>query len=164
LANQLVGVFSIFLDIDKVLNNKAYKGYLQIAGHSVFRPNHGPILPVEIKSEEGVKAVFRQLAKEKSVFIVTNHKRFGVNEAGKPHVLHITFEKERVRPKLEPTGLEEKGKITTVGGYDVVAYVFEGMDVMFWASPGRQVCVGGLQRRGPHVDVCGSHGAELRRA
>lgn len=66
LANQLVGVFSTFLDIDKVLNNKAYKGYLQLAGYSPFRPNHGPILPVEIKSEEGVKALFRQLAKEKA--------------------------------------------------------------------------------------------------
>jgi hypothetical protein len=49
LANQLVGVFSTFLDIDKVLNNKAYKGYLQLAGHSPFRPNHGPILPAEIE-------------------------------------------------------------------------------------------------------------------
>jgi len=36
LANQLVGVFSTFLDIDKVLNNKAYKGYLQLAAHSAF--------------------------------------------------------------------------------------------------------------------------------
>jgi hypothetical protein len=136
LANQLVGVFSTFLDIDKVLNNKAYKGYLQIAGYSVFRPNHGPILPVEIKSEKGVKAVFRQLAKEKSVFIVTNHKRFGVNEAGEPRVLYITYEKDerrpkevKARPKLEPT--KEIGKVATVGGYDVVAYVFEDKDVMF---------------------------------
>jgi len=147
LANQLVGVFSIFLDIDKVLNNKAYKGYLQIAGHSPFRPNHGPILPVEIKSEEGVKAVFRQLAKEKSVFIVTNHKRFGVNEAGKPRALYITFEKEertpkevKVRPKLE--SVKEIGKVATVGGYDVVAYVFEGKDVMFGLRRGDRFVLG----------------------
>ncbi len=35
----------------------------------------------------------------------------------------------KVRPKLEP--VKEIGKVATVGGYDVVAYVFEGKDVMF---------------------------------
>jgi hypothetical protein len=146
LANQLVGVFSTFLDIDKVLNNKAYKGYLQLAGHSPFRPNHGPILPVEIKSEKGVKAVFRQLAKEKSVFIVTNHKRFGVDQAGKPHVLYITYEQEGVakkvkaRPKLE--SVKEIDKVATVGGYDVVAYVYEGKDVMFGPRRGDRFVLG----------------------
>ncbi|MFZ8811811.1 MAG: hypothetical protein ACO2PN_27395, partial [Pyrobaculum sp.] len=147
LANQLVGVFSIFLDIDKVLNNKAYKGYLQLAGYSAFQPNHGPILPAEIKSEKGVKALFKQLAKGESIFIVTNHKRFGVNEAGEPHVLHITYEKEKrapkeekARPKLEP--VKEIGRVATVGGYDVVAYVFEGKDVMFGLHRGGRFVLG----------------------
>jgi len=147
LANQLVGVFSTFLDIDNVLNNKAYKGYLQLAGYSPFRPNHGPILPVEIKSEKGVKAVFKQLAKEKSVFIVTNHKRFGVNEDGKPRALYITYEKDerrpkevKARPKLESA--EEIGKVATVGGYDVVAYVYEGKDVMFGLRRGGRFVLG----------------------
>jgi hypothetical protein len=147
LANQLVGVFSTFLDIDKVLNNKAYKGYLQIAGHSPFRPNHGPILPVEVEGKNREKvAVFRQLAKEKSVFIITNHKRFGVDQAGKPHVLHITYEKEgaakkeRARPKLE--SVKEIGKVATVGGYDVVAYVYEDKDVMFGLRRGGRFVLG----------------------
>ena len=138
LANQLVGVFSTFLDIDKVLNNKAYKGYLQLAGYSPFQPNHGPILPAE---------KFGRLAKGKSVFIVTNHKRFGVNEAGEPRVLYITFEKEertpkevKARPKLEL--VKEVGKVATVGGYDVVAYVYEGKDVMFGLHRGGRFVLG----------------------
>jgi hypothetical protein len=53
LANQLVGVFSTFLDIDKVLNNKAYKGYLQIAGYSAL--NHESPFPIYSKDQIGGK-------------------------------------------------------------------------------------------------------------
>ena len=49
LANQLVGVFSTFLDIDKVLNNKAYKGYLQLAAHSAF--NYESPFPIYSKDK-----------------------------------------------------------------------------------------------------------------
>jgi hypothetical protein len=53
LANQLVGVFSTFLDIDKVLNNKAYKGYLQLAAHSAF--NYESPFPIYSKDQIGGK-------------------------------------------------------------------------------------------------------------
>jgi len=49
LANQLVGVFSTFLDIDKVLNNKAYKGYLQLAGYSAL--NYESPFPIYSKDK-----------------------------------------------------------------------------------------------------------------
>jgi hypothetical protein len=131
LANQLVGVFSTFLDIDKVLNNKAYKGYLQLAGYSPFQPNHGPILPAE---------KFGRLAKGGSVFIVTNHRRFGVNEAGKPRLLAIEYSNDEV---TFHTGIpQERGWVATVGGYDVVAYVYEGKDVMFGLRRGGRFVLG----------------------
>jgi hypothetical protein len=61
LANQLIGVFSTFLDIDKVLNNKAYKGYLQLAGYSAFDYERPASVITKDKLKNVVKNIFKNI-------------------------------------------------------------------------------------------------------
>ncbi len=63
LANQLVGVVSIAADINSILNNKWYKGYLQLAAHAAYEYRSvGPIFRLE---KRGGREQFIMFGKEK---------------------------------------------------------------------------------------------------
>jgi hypothetical protein len=100
LANQLVGVFSTFLDIDKVLNNKAYKGYLQLAGYSAF--DYERPVPVITKDKLNVvKNIFKNID---AIWI--NKRIMGIDHEGSIKQMRGRIEGNKIKPRTEALTLD----------------------------------------------------------
>jgi hypothetical protein len=100
LANQLVGVFSTFLDIDKVLNNKAYKGYLQLAGYSALDYER-PVPVITRDKLNVVKNIFKNID---AIWI--NKRIIGVDHEGSIKQMRGRIESNKIKPHTETLTLD----------------------------------------------------------
>ncbi|MFZ8837685.1 MAG: hypothetical protein ACO2PM_01870 [Pyrobaculum sp.] len=131
LANQLVGVFSIFLDIDKVLNNKAYKGYLQLAGHSAFDYER----PVPVITKNKLKNVVKNIFKNIDAVWI-NKRIIGIDHEGSIKQMRGRIESNKIKPRTETLTLDKDRKcvVHKSGDVEVSLTVGESEDSTFIIS------------------------------
>jgi len=109
LANQLVGVFSTFLDIDKVLNNKAYKGYLQLAALAAFDYEQ----PVPVFR---VRELLKRIGGGVDAVMFGKHI-IGVRETGDVAVMKARDNGRRF--EVTSLKLQSSATISSGGGYEI---------------------------------------------
>jgi hypothetical protein len=131
LANQLVGVFSTFLDIDNVLNNKAYKGYLQLAGYSAFDYER----PVPVITKDKLKNVVKNIFKNIDAVWI-NKRIIGIDHEGSIKQMRGRIESNKIKPRTETLTLDKDRKcvVHKSGDVEVSLTVGESEDSTFIIS------------------------------
>ncbi|MEM1692463.1 MAG: hypothetical protein QXK45_07310, partial [Thermofilaceae archaeon] len=115
------GIVSTFVDLSKLVNNKHWLGYRQLAALSAFPASHGPIIP-----SYKFPIILRKYGK--APYIAMDHRRFGFNQAGEPRFYQLQIDAYGLRLSPKKVSLID---VISVGRYDVRVYVFENKDKMF---------------------------------
>lgn len=126
------GIVSTFVDLSKLVNNKHWLGYRQLAALSAFPASHGPIIP-----SYKFPIILRKYGK--APYIAMDHRRFGFNQAGEPRFYQLQIDAYGLRLSPKKVSLID---VISVGRYDVRVYVFENKDKMFGIFSGDKPLLG----------------------